>query len=351
MSNTDDKAITEASGARLTALTIREPDRLHKQSRGYLKTASKLVGRDLQDGANLFSLPTFESDIAPHKEIISKNTAILGNILLNLWQAKKNREGYYTIENLTPLANMLGVIPQDLKTYLIYLGGYQYPVVKTKKEFYKGRDRNIMTTYSDKLFYVKFNIEIKAGERITSDDKIGTNYANFIKDRAVLSVDIAPSQSFIEDIQGRGLGNVFATDNFYAYCLGLSDLAYKIFCFSGSNKPSYKIGFDKLIENLNLSRQLKAKGKPHILKNITKALNELQTTGHLTSWAYDKNTEIYSWTYTNKIIRHKELLPKAEQTGQDTPEATDKTRQDRQGRPDREDRPDTPETEKKNNNA
>jgi hypothetical protein len=342
MSIADDKTITEASGAKLTALTTREPDRLHKQSRGYLRTTAKLVGRDLQEGANLFSLPTFESDIAPRKEIISKNTGILGNTLLNLWQLNKNQEGYYRIENLTALADTLGVIPQDLKTYLIYLGGYQYPVVQTKKKFYKGKERNIMTTYSDKLFYVKFNIEIKAGEQITNDDKTGTNYANFIKDRAVLSVDIAPSQSFIEDIQGRGLGNVFATDNFTAYCLDLSDLAYKIFCFSGSNKPRYKIGFDKLIKSLNLSRQLKTNGKPRILKNIEKALNELQTTGHLTNWAFDKKAELYSWTYTNKIIRHKELLPKKEQPAGET----DKTGQDRQGRPDREDRPDTPETTK-----
>ena len=341
MSITDDKTITEASGAKLTAITIREPDRLHKQSRGYLKTTAKLVGRDLQEGANLFTLKTFDSDIAPRKEIVSKNTGILGGALLHLWQLNKNQEGYYRIENLTALADTLGVKPQDLKTYLIYLGGYQYPVVQTKKEFYKGKERNIMTTYSDKLFYVKFNIEIKEGEQITNDDKIGTNYANFIKDRAVLSVDIAPSQSFIEDIQGRGLGNVFATDNFTAYCLGLSDLAYKIFCFSGSNKPSYKIGFDKLIESLNLSRQLKARGKPYILKNIEKAFNELQTTGHLKNWAFDKEAELYSWTYTNKIIRHPLLLKKDKATGE-----TDKTGQDRQGRPDREDRPDTPETTK-----
>lgn len=346
MSNIDDKTITETDGTKLTALTIKEPDRLHKQSRGYLKTASKLVGRDLQDGANLFSLTTYESDIAPHKDKISKNTAILGNILLNLWQGKKNSEGVYRIENLTTIADLLGVIPQDLKTYLIYLGGYQYPVVQTKKEFYKGKERNIMTTYSDKLFYVKFNIEIKEGEHITNDDKIGTNYANFIRDRAVLSVDIAPSQSFIEDIQGRGLGNVFATENFTAYCLGLSDLAYKIFCFSGSNKPSYKISFDKLIENLNLSKQLNKQGKPYMLKKLKGAFNELQETGHLTNWTYDKKADLYNWTYTGKIIRHKDLLPKAEKTGQDTPEGTDKTRQDRQGRPDREDRPDTPETTK-----
>jgi hypothetical protein len=304
------------------------------------------VGRDLQEGANLFNLPTYDSDINAHKDIISKHTAILGQLLLSRWQSKKNSEGYYRIENLTEISNEMGVIPQDLKIYLIYLGGYQYPVVKTKKEFYKGKERKIMTTYSDKLFYVRFNIEIKEGEPITNDDKIGTNYANFIKDRAVLSVDIAPSQSFIEDIQGRGLGNVFATDNFIAYCLGLSDLAYKIFCFSGSNKPSYKIGFDKLIDSLNLSRQLNKQGEPYILKKIKKALDELQTTGHLTSWTFDKKTKQYSWVYTGLIIRHKELLPKTEQTGQDGAGGTDKTRQDRQGRPDREDRPDTPETAK-----
>ena len=341
MSITDDKTITEASGAKLTAITIREPDRLHKQSRGLQKTIARLAGKDTENPqGNLFVLPTYQSDTNPYKDTLTKNTGILAQYLFALWQAKKNSEGYYRIENLTQTALELGWTSQDLKTYFICLGGYQYPITK----FDKGK--GIMTLYTDKIFKVKFNINLNSGETensFTNDDRIGTNLVSFIKSREVASIDIEPSNSFIEDYNGRGLGNVFVvSDGLTAYCLGLSLLAYKIFCFSGSNKPSYKIGFDKLIESLNLSRQLKTNGKPRILKNIEKALNELQTTGHLTNWAFDKKAELYSWTYTNKIIRHKELLPKKEQPAGET----DKTGQDRQGRPDREDRRDTPETTK-----
>jgi hypothetical protein len=57
--------------------------------------------------------------------------------------------------------------------------------------------------------------------------------------------------------------------------MGLSDMAYKLLCFTGSNKPGgFKRGvaFEKLIQPtfLNLERQVRTQGKPRIINTINK---------------------------------------------------------------------------------
>ncbi|GAJ22025.1 unnamed protein product, partial [marine sediment metagenome] len=132
--------------------------------------------------------------------------------------------------------------------------------------------------------------------------RTGTNYISFIRDRFVKSVEITPSASIIEGLEGKGLGNVLVDDNFVAFSLGLSDLAYKLFCFSGSNRPTFKIGFRKLTSKkyLNLGKQIygvyddKGKriraghGKKRILENIKIAFRELLAKGHLKEWGYNE---------------------------------------------------------------
>ena len=316
---------------------------LHRQARGYMKTTASLVGKDMSERRSLFTLPTYDYDIRALKETLSQKTAITGNLLLNLWQANRNDKGYYVIDNLVEIANLLQIAPQDLKLYLIYLGGYQYPIIKTGLN---KQGKRIISFSSDKLFYIKFNMRLKKGESeatFTKDDRIGNNYVNFIKNRDIDTIDIMPSASIQEELQGKGLGNVLTDDAFVAFCLDLSELAYKLFCFSGSNKPSFKIGFDKLIAKkyLNLEKQVygvkdatgkrksAGQGKARILKRIQEALKELLDKGHLVKWAYDETRDFFSWTYSSKMIKHKELLPlkveagqllkaEPEQAGQDT---------------------------------
>ena len=308
---------------------------LHRQARGYMKTTASLVGKDMSEERSLFTLPSYDYDTKTLKDTLSKNTAITGNLLLALWQKNKDTGDIYTIDNLTAIADLLHITPQELKIYLIYLGGYQYPVVKFNKE------TRILSVYHDKLFFVKFNMRLKQSEResdFTNDNKVGNNYVSFIKDRDISTVEISPSKSVIEEIAGKGLGNVLVDDNFVAFCLDLSELAYKLFCFSGSNKPSFKITFDKLInkKHLNLEKQVygvrdntgkrksAGQGKKRVLVRIREALKELLDKGHLTGWTYDEVKDLFSWTYSNKIIKHKELLPApvkigAGETRQDTP--------------------------------
>lgn len=332
---------------------ITQPDsKLHKQARGYLKTTGRLVGREITRQTGLFDIPHFDTAINPYKETLSKMTGITGNLLLSLWQAKKDEREIYIIDNLTSIANILGISTQELKLYLIYLAGYQRPISKLEiiKEAGK-KDKRILSVYSDKLFYIKFKFRLKDSEResdFLDNQRIGTHYLSFIKDRDVESVEVMPSASIQEELQGRGLGNVLVDDSFVAFSLDLSDLAYKIFCLSGSNKPHFKISFDKLISGnyLNLESQVKGRfnkegkrirkgqGKARVLSGLKDAFKELLDSGYFTKWSYDEQADMFSWTYSNKIIKHKDFTRKEPETLKiEAPktEGTGQTGQDKTG--------------------
>jgi len=307
------KSIVEATKTLQTEQIFSEPKAtLHKQARGYLKTTSRLVSRDTSGEQSLFDISDFETAINPYKETLSKMTAITGNLLLALWQARQDN-GILKITNLSETARQIEATPQDLKLYLICLGGYQVPITTLSIVKEKGKKtKRILSIYHDKLFFVKFNIRLRDNETEASFNdnyRTGTRYCSFIKDRDVESVEVMPSETLRADLQGRGLGNILVDDGFVAFSLGLSDLAYKIFCFSGSNKPTFTIGFDKLIgaNYLNLEKQVKAQGKPRVLQTIKKAFGELVEKGHLLKWDYNDKKDALSWTYTDKIFKHKQL--------------------------------------------
>jgi len=324
--------------------TTKAPPQLHKQARGYLKTTASLVGKDTSEQKSLFEIPHFDTAINPYKTVLSKMTAITGNLLLALWQANKDDNNLYKITNLSEIARQIKTSTQELKLYLIYLGGYQRPISKMEIIKEQGKkDKRILSIYHDKIFYIKFNIRLKDDEKeadFNNDARVGTNYLNFIKDRDIESVEVMPSTNIQEELEGSGLGNVLVDDSFVAFSLGLSDLAYKLFCFSGSNKPTFKITFNKLISKkyLNLEQQVKGtynetgkriktgKGQAKILERIKDALAELKEKGHLTKWQYNEETEHFSWTYSNAVIKHKLLLKKVDKT-----EGTDETGQDKKG--------------------
>jgi len=331
---------------------IKAPQQLHRQPRGYLKTSASLVGKDTSQQKSLFDIPHFDTAIKPYKETFTKMTAITGNLLLALWQANKDDKNTYKITNLSEIAGVLGTTTQELKLYLIYLGGYQRPITKLEiiKEAGK-KDKRILSIYSDKISHIEFNTRLKDNEKeedFNDDARIGTGYLSFIKDRDIESVDIMPSKSIQEELEGQGLGNVLVDDSFVAFSLGLSDLAYKLFCFSGSNKPTFKIGFSKLIDKKYLSlnsqvygtfnkagiRTKKGAGKVRILQTIKDALTELKDKGHLAKWQHDEQTDFFNWTYTDVVIKHKELLKKGHTKALNPPEQTketDQTGQDETG--------------------
>jgi hypothetical protein len=275
-------------------------EKLHKQPRGYLKTTAKLVGKATEE-KTLFSLPEIVPESGGNflREVISRNTAILGNYLLQLWQQNGGKE--LVINNLSPISEMMGNSNYEIKIYLLYLGGYVYPIID------KDGDRLTLTT--EQLFKVKFIYNSKVKEKYSASNftEIGSGLTKFIKDEPIDSIEITPSPLFIKALEGKGLGNVLVVnDKFVKLALSLTDIAYKIFTYSASNKPSQRIAEDNLIKHLGLDKQIKTQGRPRVRATIIKGLQELQDKEHIKSYAYEEGTRIYTFAYSDKYVRHQE---------------------------------------------
>lgn len=275
-------------------------EKLHKQPRGYLKTTAKLVGK-ATDEKTLFSLPELipEKGDNPLREVISRNTAILGNYLLQLWQQKGGEK--LVINNLSPIAETMGNSNYEIKIYLLYLGGYVYPIID--------KDEDGLTLTTEQLFKIKFRYSTKVADKYPNQDftEIGSGLTKFIKDEPIESIEITPSPLFIKALEGKGLGNVLVVnDKFVKLALSLSDIAYKIFTYSASNRPSYKIAEDNLIKHLGLEKQIKTQGRPRVRDTILKGLQELQDKEHIKSYNYEEAKGIYLFVYSDKYVRHQD---------------------------------------------
>jgi hypothetical protein len=284
----------------------------HNQPRSYGKTMAKIVGRD-RDVQTLFSLPMEDLKEAiqaqieksttgiPIKQVISKTTAVLGNALLAKYQREqKDSEGYISIDNLTELADEINTSRKELKYYLLYLGGYQYPSVVhdvQKKE---------IGIQLAKLFDVEFRYHEKDAT-IKADNMLTIDALTLIREASIKRVRIKPSQQLIRDMEaraGKTLGYVPVTDGFMKLILGLNDLAYKIFCFSYSNKPKYKISEKKLFDSLGLDKRAKQQGLPDTRKAIASAMEDLKQRGHFSDYTLPgQQADFYTWVYTDQYIK------------------------------------------------
>jgi len=278
-----------------------EGEKLHKQPRGYLKTTAKLVGK-ATDEKTLFSLPEVIPESGGNflREVISRNTAILGNYLLQLWQ--QNGEETLVINNLSPIAEIMGNSNYEIKIYLLYLGGYVYPIID--------KDEDGLTLTTEQLFKVKFRYSSKVRDKYNTGNftEIGSGITKFIKDEPIDSIEITPSPLFIKALEGKGLGNVLVVnDKFVKLALSLTDIAYKILSYSSSNKPNKKINEDSLIKDLGLEKQIKTQGRPRVRATIIKGLQELQDKEHIKNYSYEEATGMYLFTYSDKYVRHQDL--------------------------------------------
>jgi hypothetical protein len=282
-------------------LTKKENSKLHKQPRGYLKTTARLVGKSTSE-PTLFSLPTLpetkekeEGNLV--RDVISKNTAILGHYLLQLWQESGEKD--LKIYNLTPVSEMMGVNNHELKIYLLYLGGYTYPIVD--------KDSDGLTLTVEQLFKVQFKYGRTVSEKYTSGgiNKVGTTFASFIKDEPIEHIIVTPNSLFLNAMKGQGLGTVLAVnDKFVKMVLSLTDIAYKICSYSASNRPTQKIEEKKLVTHLGLEKQTKTQGKPRVRATILKGFQELEDKGHIKDYFFDEEKEMYSFTYSDRYIKH-----------------------------------------------
>ena len=291
---TDFYFLPEAPALTTTSKLFPEPevekDRLHKQPRNYLKSTANLVGKATEE-TTLFSMPEAKTESGGNilREVISKNTAILGHHLLQLFQ--QNGKPELKIENLSPLAEMMGNSNYEIKIYLLYLGGYTYPIVDS--------NANGLSITTEQLFKITFNYSKEVANKYIGRNftTIGTNLSTFIKDEPVESIIITPNERFIKALGGGGLGNVLVVnDKFVKLALSLTDIAYKIFTYSASNSPSQKIGEKNLVKHLGLEKQVKTQGRPRIRATIFKGLEELKEKGHIKSYSFDEPKDCLLYT-------------------------------------------------------
>jgi len=291
-------------GGNIPEIPIKEVDKLHRQPRNYLKTTAKLVGKST-DETTLFTLPqavNTESGGSFLRDVISRNTAILGNYLLQLWQ--QSGEDELVIDNLSPIAEIMGNSNYEIKIYLLYLGGYVYPIIDKDQS-------GGLTLTTEQLFKIQFRYNKRIADKYKAGElnEIGSGLTKFIKDEPIESISIKPSSLFIKALDGKGLGNVLTVnDKFVKLALSLTDIAYKILSYSSSNKPNKKINEDSLIKDLGLEKQVKTQGKPRIRATILKGFKELQDKEHIKNYSYEEATGMYVFTYSDRFIRHKDQV-------------------------------------------
>lgn len=287
-----------------------EIDKLHKQPRNLLKTVAQRIS-NTTDEPTLFTLPqqveTGGGVIGELKEEISKNTGALAFYLIQKYQENNNNP--LEITNLNAIAKVMNCNNYRLKLYLLYLGGYVYPIVDRDD-----RTKELVLT-NEQLFKIEFRYSKYIADKysvnhrgeIQGVERMGNNLLNFIKDEPLDRVIITPSQRFIKALEGKGLGNILTVNNkFVGLILELTDIATKIFSYSSSNKPIHKIGEDNLVKHLGLTKQIKKQGRPRVRATILKGLQELQDKGHIKSYSYEEATGMYSYIYSDKYVRYKE---------------------------------------------
>lgn len=299
-------------------------EELFRLSRGAIKTAGRLVGRN-KENTSLFSIQAFIEETEEEnlvRYVTSKNTQRTLIRLLELYQKEsKDKNGYIEINNLSSLARDLDIEPREIKNHLLYLSAFVYPVIHCKEK--KGNKNKLEITTSIKkpldIEFVYIADKTTDLRLISNDMKVGTRLGSYIKNAYISKVRVKPNLSFIEEIEGKGLGNILTSTSIIKYTKDLSPMAFKLFMLTGGNKPYYKIGFNKLVKNLDLEtaiygrkdkdgkRVSAGQGKPYILEKLKEAFKELKDKGHIEKWSWDNKKQMFSWKYTNKVFKHKEL--------------------------------------------
>lgn len=297
---------------------------LFKASRVVNKSGSMVIGREkrVKDDRSLVAI---DKTYPIQKDNYSKRVFMFMQYLIEKWQnTPLNSEGYLVIKNLSEVARDLSdpkhkTTPARIKDYIKQIS-YAYPYVTTIGK--KGNKKRVETEY-------KQPFKVKIRQLVDDGTNIGEGFIT-LKDYAVLDkypfdeVWVKPSM-FIRHTIGKdryggelppevkkrveGLGNIFLPKESIKLALDVSDLAYKIFLYNTTNRPSVPIGYQKLIEYLGYTdKDIKDKGHKGIKRDIANALKELHDKGHFKYWRYVESKQVYYWQYTNKWVKHKELI-------------------------------------------
>ena len=185
--------------------------------------------------------------------------------------------------------------------------GNKNRIVTDKKQYFKVRVERL----------VDDGVEVKLGAIPLRDREILDKYPFDrvrIKPRRFIRQSIGKDRYGGElppEVKKRveGLGNIFLSKESIKLLLDLSDLASKIFLYQSVNTPYGVISYDKFIEYLGYTeKDIKDKGHKGIKRDIANALKELHDKGHFKYWRYVESKQVYYWEYTNRWVKHKELI-------------------------------------------
>jgi len=281
------------------AKTAAKKPKTHKQSREYMHTVKRTIGR----GDNLFTMPAdgvfIERETPEGRNKITSTAAVLGMEIQRLVQEQGAE--VVTIYNLRELANRLQIDKiERLKIALLELGGFVRPLVYLDPN--KERLAITMAQLYEVTFYYDNNTEAK-----TAVELKGTGLSYFIKNQPVDFIEIKPHPKILASLQGKGgkkLGVVLVKDEIIQAARSLSDMALRLLTYTSTNMPEQAIGKNKLYkyENLNLEEEIKTQGEPRVLESIKRALDELVELQHLESWSLEN--DIFRFKYGNKYVLH-----------------------------------------------
>jgi len=279
-----------------------EDKKKFRQPIPYLRDGSKLIGNNTKSPSLFSSNTMFLEENGTAREKMSKNTHILGHFLLMKFQ---NGERSIKIDNLSILSDKMRVTNNEVKKYILALGE-NYALEKVIGE--RLTIENV--TYFNTQFVYSPEDTLKIQKGIIK--KVGSYNHFYAYDCREESIIVSPTQRLLEAInpeQKRGSktgGFIYTAEEYLDLALDLeTDLAYKLLTFTGTHKPTYKIGEDKLIHALGLKEQTRKQGRPRIREAILRGFEELKSKGHIIEYNYNQGEDMYSYSYSNKYVTHR----------------------------------------------
>ena len=275
---------------------------IHKQSLALINDAAYLAGRDTTQPGNI-------ENIQGVKDVIAQKPLILMMYLYQLWQKDKDSDGWLVINNLTAVANKLKMDTRFLKRCCAKLSERQYPHHINRG----GRVGSYgYASFCDAWFDYDMGADGSNYQELYNRPIDGW-YTDFIEGLPVQAIRFRPNVEYMSNLVGKGLGNIFIDDEFLAWVLGLSLMEFKLWCMSSSNKPKYTgISFDKLTNQLGLTKQVSQQGRQRVLDSVCDALDGLVVKNHIKWWKYKQpkihsaKNDKFTWEYHFNITRHRD---------------------------------------------
>jgi len=295
-----------------------EPQPLYRVDIGVMKTHQRAIQRGTNQ-LDLFGTKYVERELE-RQGYPAKMGIVLDQLLIEWQRLPRDKNGFIKITKLKPLAERLKCTPQQLKGYLVNIAGYLYPLtIRGDKDIKTGKWREIAGNIQPLEIFFEYLVDIDK-EGINPDDRVGTKLAYYIKNNPVKAVWIKPSEYIRRSLEnGEGYGFLYTTGNLPQLQLGWSYMAIKLhnFIYSYENNPSNplkKIGYEKLLKQLDLEDYAKQQGKPRTMEEIKKALEMFIQEGQLESYtAPDKDAKrlMYSWVRSYKDIKQRQPRTKS----------------------------------------